>query len=479
MMDDHHKIRKASLNFEFNGIVKGFELKEEVAAWSRSVLGPAIDSVLSAYDGLEDVISIDELKLDIDLDNTSDWQKDLSGRIIHQLREKIQSEIALKKEGIVIKSKSASFYEVLAYFLKFGILPWNADLKSINDFKAELKQLFEKLSISEIKKLLAEHQDTRSIKRLTHLLDQDVFEIFITTITKENSETISFIFKDINAIIRYFTSDHPLQQLFLRDLKEKLIKHAAEAPPEQLIAISVEEWMEEIMEDHPAYPKNIDISAITNHEIKRVIQQFQNEILLKSAKQKTRIKELQEIARLAEEKPNNMVKDELEIELKEGVFISNAGAVIIAPFLSMMFSRTGITADNRIIDETAALALVNYCITGLKEASEIDLLLPKILCGIAPEAYIDMIFLTNENAIKEADEMLNSVIEHWTILKGTSIDGLREAFLQRNGKLVFSGDEWLLFVEQKPYDMLLEQLPWNIGMIRLPWMKNKLTTVWI
>ena len=77
------------------------------------------------------------------------------------------------------------------------------------------------------------------------------------------------------------------------------------------------------------------------------------------------------------------------------------------------------------------------------------------------------------------DEVLLSVIEHWNILQNTSVEGLRQSFLQRNGKLSYNGSEWLLQVEQQPYDMLLQHLPWNISMIKLPWMEQMLKTEWI
>jgi hypothetical protein len=86
--------------------------------------------------------------------------------------------------------------------------------------------------------------------------------------------------------------------------------------------------------------------------------------------------------------------------------------------------------------------------------------------------------LTKEQ-IAEADVMLLSVIEHWSVLKNTSVQGLRESFLQRNGKLTLVNNEWLLQVEQKSYDMLLQHLPWSISMIKLPWMKNLLKTEWV
>jgi hypothetical protein len=79
----------------------------------------------------------------------------------------------------------------------------------------------------------------------------------------------------------------------------------------------------------------------------------------------------------------------------------------------------------------------------------------------------------------EAKELLLSVIEYWAILKDTSAEGLQQSFLQRNGKLLFDNNEWLLQVEQKPYDMLLQNLPWNITITKLPWMKHMLKTEWI
>jgi Contractile injection system tape measure protein len=75
--------------------------------------------------------------------------------------------------------------------------------------------------------------------------------------------------------------------------------------------------------------------------------------------------------------------------------------------------------------------------------------------------------------------VLTSVIEYWNIVGNTSVDGIRESFLQRKGKLMYKESGWILQVEQQPYDMLLQHLPWNISMIQLPWMKQMLQTEWI
>jgi hypothetical protein len=117
-------------------------------------------------------------------------------------------------------------------------------------------------------------------------------------------------------------------------------------------------------------------------------------------------------------------------------------------------------------------------VSGNTNMMEYDLVLPKILCGIDLEESIDTKKITKKQ-ITEVREMLVSLVEHWSVLKNTSVKGLQESFLQRSGKLSMASDEWELLVEQKSYDMLLQSLPWNISMIKLPWMKKLLKTTWV
>ncbi|MFN0276475.1 MAG: contractile injection system tape measure protein, partial [Chitinophagales bacterium] len=79
---------------------------------------------------------------------------------------------------------------------------------------------------------------------------------------------------------------------------------------------------------------------------------------------------------------------------------------------------------------------------------------------------------------QEVDDVLHSIIKHWTVLKNTSLDSLRNTFLQREGKLTFLDDEWLLQVEQKTVDILMNKMPWGVSYIKLPWMKHVLRTEW-
>ena len=48
-------------------------------------------------------------------------------------------------------------------------------------------------------------------------------------------------------------------------------------------------------------------------------------------------------------------------------------------------------------------------------------------------------------------------------------DGLRDAFLKRDGLLIKKEDGWLLQVERKTLDVLLDKIPWGYSTVSLPW----------
>ena len=121
---------------------------------------------------------------------------------------------------------------------------------------------------------------------------------------------------------------------------------------------------------------------------------------------------------------------------------------------------------------------MQFLVTGKDETEEFDLVLSKILCGIGIDEVVPTTILPYEETKTECDALLMEVVKYWAVLKNTSIGGLREGFLQRNGKLLRVDDGWLLRVEQKATDVLLNHLPWGIGIIKLPWMNEMLFIEW-
>lgn len=164
-----------------------------------------------------------------------------------------------------------------------------------------------------------------------------------------------------------------------------------------------------------------------------------------------------------------------------GAFVSNAGVVLAAPYLERLFSMLGLLKEQAFIDEAAqerAVHLLHFLSTGDDESPEPVLLLPKFLCGMDAATVVvrSVGLLPREREAVEG--LLAAMIGHWKVLGHTSVAGLRETFLRREGRLMRENDRWRLEVATGPFDMLLDQLPWGYGTVKLPWMPEVLHVQW-
>ena len=162
---------------------------------------------------------------------------------------------------------------------------------------------------------------------------------------------------------------------------------------------------------------------------------------------------------------------------QEGVFIQNAGLVLLANFLPRFFTQLGLVKDNELTDPHKCVYLLQL-LCGMEETEEYNLALNKILCGLEPEAILKRRKKFRKKDIAEAKNLLDSVITHWTALKNTSPETVKIIFLQRGSKLYFETDKAILQVEKKTEDVLLDYLPWSFGLIKLAWMKHPLKVKW-
>ena len=170
-----------------------------------------------------------------------------------------------------------------------------------------------------------------------------------------------------------------------------------------------------------------------------------------------------------------------EEQLGDPIFIKNAGLILLWPFLKILFEKTGLFSENKFIsDEKRFLAvlLLVYAATGDYQKKLPEVYLPKILCGMSPDQPIDFSLKIPEEHLQVVDDLLKAVIQQWSILKNTSIEGLRESFLKREGKLSIDEEEYVLQVEHKSFDMLLDHIPWTISTVKLSWMPKLLNVEW-
>jgi hypothetical protein len=165
----------------------------------------------------------------------------------------------------------------------------------------------------------------------------------------------------------------------------------------------------------------------------------------------------------------------------ETAYVTNAGLVLLWPFLTMLFDRLGYLELRKF--KTPELAeraahLLQYLATGQEEFPEYILVLNKLLCGVEAARPLARAVLLTPEERSTGEGLLGAVIARWEALKNTSVAGLRETFLQRPGRLDYHPERVALTVETKTLDILLDQRPWAISTIKLPWMPLPLYVTW-
>lgn len=175
-------------------------------------------------------------------------------------------------------------------------------------------------------------------------------------------------------------------------------------------------------------------------------------------------------------------RDEEPAEGEDSFFVPQAGVVLLHPFLPRFLERRGLLDAGRYFKNARcrekAIHLLHFLATGREHPEEPQTGIYKILCGLDIAVPVPKILELDPEDRNETSRLLESVIEHWSRLKNTSPEGLRTAFLQRQGKLTRTNDGWHLTVEQQSIDILLGTLPWILSTIRLPWLQEPLRVDW-
>ena len=167
------------------------------------------------------------------------------------------------------------------------------------------------------------------------------------------------------------------------------------------------------------------------------------------------------------------------IDTEKAYYPENAGCVLLLPYFDHLCRTAGLVdGHGRLPDPGRAATLLHYTVWGRTDPREWDLPLTKVLLGVDPREYLACPQSLTPAERAAADEVLDGIIEHWSALGSTGRDGLREGFLQRNGKLWSEADGWRLAVENKAYDVLLDRLPWSFRLGKTPWMGGLLQTDW-
>ncbi|PZF73384.1 hypothetical protein DN068_08310 [Taibaiella soli] len=165
----------------------------------------------------------------------------------------------------------------------------------------------------------------------------------------------------------------------------------------------------------------------------------------------------------------------------EKYFVSHAGIILLTPFFKQLFDQLELFKDGEWTSFEAhmkAVHILGFLSTGQQRLPEYSLTLEKVICGMPEAMPIQRDIDLTETDVANCNELLQAVISHWSVLKNTSIDGLRGNFLVRDGLLTSHETGWQLQVERKTIDVLLAQIPWGFTTAAFPWRRDLILTEW-
>jgi hypothetical protein len=360
-----------------------------------------------------------------------------------------------------------NFIKDLRYFIEFKSLNRSKEIIQINKLYLFVLQFKSNLILK--KQLHNWSKQKDKILTLFKLFSKKEVTMLINCIHPNQLDCINN-FNSILSIISY----KPLQDYLNLDSSYKLTFKVLNTWSKQSIIINEpSEILFLLFEEILAHP------SIDSAELMEKLQNIHPSLNLSqkalvSSLLKTSMNSVDEITEIASD-------DLVSNELKDSIYVNNAGMIIIWPFLSTLCSKLGLLDGKEFIDDYSlqkAVLMLHYIGFGDEKFEESNLVLNKILCGASPDFFVDTSLRLNEMDKSIGEQMLIAVTKNWEKLGNTSPTGLRESFLKRDGIVKKNENNYTLIVEAKPFDMLLKTIPWNIMMIQTSFMDIRLLVEW-
>lgn len=476
----HNIIGKQEIQFTFNGKTDALLLNRQVDAWYKDELFPAVQTVLDKYGSGDKTIRLDELIIDVDIESGNHWQHEMTEKIISQLNEQLSVKIDAAQTGATVEmGKGTKFESVLLFYIENGYLPWFSSVKTKAEFLSEYKKWLTSAEnkISNKALLINALVNSTVLERFLTITPHSIIFRFFALLIDNKKTEIKSIENDVHQLLSKSPAAYSmhLRSLFFRAVLLEVLKSKSFTTI-AVFKAPIKKMLKQLVLQKKISATFLSVQKVQSKIVADVIKELPAFFNKRNVKLPVWKSEFESIGKVENTDVEDTVQKDKNLQV---IFISNAGLVILSPFLPVLFERLKITDGNIIADKALALHILFYLTTGKQNPAEFELVLPKVICGIGLSEIIVINKKLTADQKKESDELLSAVINHWSVLKNTSVEGLRSSFLQRDGKLSFADGSWLLQVEQKSYDMLLEQLPWNISMIRHSWMDNLLRTEWM
>ncbi|HMR39469.1 MAG TPA: contractile injection system tape measure protein [Ignavibacteria bacterium] len=465
---NRHIIEKQFVELNLINSANAFEIRNELEYICKNELLPQIEKMFDKLIPENKILRLDNLEINAGTIASDNWKNDLLEIVIREISVKIEElkteeRYSAEETNTFIRSENNA-QNIFFYFLENGTLPWHSGISSraeLNSLTGELMRTGDENFLNKMKDLLRDKSN--SLNRLIHQTDENELKRISGLLF--NEEYQSRILSMLNsALVNLNINYSQRKEILYRSWFEiHLGNYHGMTESELLLKTSL------LISGSLHLEKGAEMKgSFINNLTDQLKNKKYSEDILKSIKEFP----VKEIKISGSGKGLNTGYE---------FYINNSGLILIHPFLLKLFENAGYAENNKWISkelQQRAIALTQYIVTGNEEYPEFLLMLNKVMCGYEiPESLPSDIELS-EFEKNEADDLLNSVTGHWKALRNTSVNGLRETFLMRNGKLTEDNNGWLLQVEDKTVDILLNKIPWGVSMIKLPWMDKILRVEW-
>ncbi|RMA58863.1 contractile injection system tape measure protein [Ulvibacter antarcticus] len=430
MEDSKHIINAVYCEVNAPNLITAYYLKDTIDVFLKEQIFPEIEAYFDQLLGKnrKQIFRFNKFNLNVNFDSSRSL-KQLKPAILGELKKQIIIENNL---GEIVESANVdqvsiqkSAQKAFLFFLENGTYPWWFD----DSFSFSETQIVMFLESKTFKAQLRQSLRNESVrKRLIFQFDEHILlKISLGLISERTSE------KSLKKISILLSDRLQFWEILLKNIADNKTQVLSEVKKE------IDEKI-----------KNTIDSPATSEE--------------KKIEGKIDVSETADL-------------EELE---REGILVNNAGLILLHPFLNPFFEKLGFISGKEIISSKLqeAVHVLHYLATKEENAFEHKLTMEKYICGLPLKFPIERHFKLTEIQKEECEELLRSVLGHWDALKSSSVDILRNEFIQREGKLYITNEKHKLFVQRKPYDLLLDKIPWNISIVKIPWKKKIVFVEW-
>ncbi len=527
-----HKIHSLILDMSLPTQAMAIAVHNRLSLLAESVIPELLKSAIASYDRPNTVIRIDRLELDLgdialeslESDLQEKLREELTERLTQILRSPLQSS-----ESMAQYPYSFTLLEQFKHFLLTGTLPWNGERDTFRDLERLVLILLEEERealahlLQQVVVILTAQQRlifNISVATLNQLLVEyggvavsgiDDLQLAIAWLVQQfkqlGVEPHEKLFR-FGTLLRCLfdpsitTSDLLFEQWLKGELKAELF-----ASPQQFLAFQQQlaqalpqaSWVAQRPSWGNLLLQHLEAIAVQVSDGSMLLGRFNlspssdslpmsqtttdttqgaNGLPVEDAST-----EIVSVTGSPEQLSSVSASSPLLQESPETAwwFIENSGLVLLYPYFKRYLETLNLLHNNQFISshhQLQAIYALEVLVRGQNSYREYDLVLNKVLCGLPLSTPLDLELPINPAIAVEAEQLLQSAIHNWAIIKNTSVEGFRRSFLMRDGKLIWRQTSWTLILDRKGYDVLLEYLPYPIYVVKLPWINCPIYVEW-